>query len=175
MEDGDSIRHFDFNSSPDCYRNNQLHRPWTILLLLTMSKMQEVRYIVVHCTATPLSQRVSVEDLDSWHKAKGWSGIGYHWYIDRDGHIFPGRSENEVGAHVIGYNNHSIGVCYEGGINAQGEEDDTRTLAQKAALLFVLKDLKQSYPNAIILGHRDFPHVHKSCPCFDARKEYAVL
>lgn len=172
MEDGDSVHHLDTDSSTDCDGNNLMLWSWTIQLLLTMSRMKEVRYIVVHCTATPLSQRVSVSKLDSWHKAKGWDGIGYHWYIDRDGHIFPGRSETQAGAHVLGFNNHSIGVCYEGGINEKGQDDDTRTEKQKIALLFVLKDLKKSYPNAIILGHRDFPNVHKSCPCFDAMEEY---
>ena len=175
MEDVDSVRHLDTDSSTDCDGNNLMLWSWTIQLLLTVSKMKEVRYIVVHCTGTPLSQRVSVEDLDSWHKAKGWNGIGYHWYIDRDGHIFPGRPETQAGAHVVGFNNHSIGVCYEGGINEKGQDDDTRTEKQKIALLFVLKDLKKSYPNAIILGHRDFPNVHKSCPCFDAKKEYDNL
>ena len=96
-----------------------------------MSLLKEVKYLVVHCTATRLSQRVSVEDIDRWHKAQGWSGIGYHWYVDRDGHIFPGRSERV--------------------------------------------DLKQSYPNAIVLGHRDFPGVHKDCPCFDAKTEYSYI
>jgi N-acetyl-anhydromuramyl-L-alanine amidase AmpD len=138
-----------------------------------MSKLKEVKYLVVHCTATKLSQRVSVEDIDRWHKAQGWSGIGYHWYVDRDGHIFPGRSEHQTGAHVKGYNHCSIGICYEGGINEQGQPADTRTPAQKAALLFIIKDLKQSYPNAIIFGHSDFPNVHKSCPCFDASAEYS--
>ena len=141
-----------------------------------MSKpMQEVRFLVVHCTATKLSQRVSVEDIDRWHKAQGWDEIGYHWYIDRDGHIFVGRSENLAGAHVLGYNHCSIGVCYEGGLNEQGQPADTRTPAQKAVLLFVLRELKKSYPNAIICGHRDFPNVKKACPCFDARKEYGHL
>ena len=141
-----------------------------------MSKpMQEVRYLVVHCTATQLSQRVSVEDIDRWHKAQGWDEIGYHWYIDRDGHIFPGRSESVQGAHVLGYNDCSIGICYEGGINEQGQPADTRTAAQKAALLFVLKKLKQSYPQAIICGHRDFPNVKKACPCFEAKAEYEAI
>ena len=141
-----------------------------------MSKpMQEVRYLVVHCTATQLSQRVSVEDIDRWHKAQGWDEIGYHWYIDRDGHIFVGRSENLAGAHVLGYNDCSIGVCYEGGLDEHGQPADTRTPAQKAVLLFVLRELKKSYPNAIICGHRDFPNVKKACPCFDARKEYGHL
>lgn len=140
-----------------------------------MSLLKEVKYLVVHCTATRLSQRVSVEDIDRWHKAQGWSGIGYHWYVDRDGHIFPGRSEREAGAHVIGYNHCSIGICYEGGLDEQGNSADTRTPAQKAALLFIIKDLKQSYPNAVILGHRDFPGVHKDCPCFDAKTEYSYI
>lgn len=140
-----------------------------------MSLLKEVKYLVVHCTATRLSQRVSVEDIDRWHKAQGWSGIGYHWYVDRDGHIFPGRSEREAGAHVIGYNHCSIGICYEGGLDEQGNSADTRTPAQKAALLFIIKDLKQSYPNAIVLGHRDFPGVHKDCPCFDAKTEYSYI
>ena len=140
-----------------------------------MSQLKEVKYLVVHCTATPLSQRVSVEDIDRWHKAQGWSGIGYHWYVNRDGHIFPGRSEREAGAHVIGYNHCSIGICYEGGLDEQGYSADTRTPSQKAALLFIIKDLKQSYPNAIVLGHRDFPGVHKDCPCFDAKTEYSYI
>ena len=140
-----------------------------------MSKLKEVKYLVVHCTATQLSQRVSVENLDNWHKAQGWNGIGYHWYIDRDGRIFPGRSESVQGAHVLDYNDCSIGICYEGGIDPQGQPADTRTAAQKAALLFVLRELKKSYPQAIICGHRDFPNVHKSCPCFDARKEYTAI
>ena len=140
-----------------------------------MSLLKEVKYLVVHCTATRLSQRVSVEDIDRWHKAQGWSGIGYHWYVDRDGHIFPGRSEREAGAHVKGYNHCSIGICYEGGLDEQGNSADTRTPAQKAALLFIIKDLKQSYPNAIVLGHRDFPGVHKDCPCFDAKTEYSYI
>ena len=140
-----------------------------------MSLLKEVKYLVVHCTATRLSQRVSVEDIDRWHKAQGWSGIGYHWYVDRDGHIFPGRSEREAGAHVKGYNHCSIGICYEGGLDEQGNSADTRTPAQKAALLFIIKDLKQSYPNAVILGHRDFPGVHKDCPCFDAKTEYSYI
>lgn len=140
-----------------------------------MSLLKVVKYLVVHCTATRLSQRVSVEDIDRWHKAQGWSGIGYHWYVDRDGHIFPGRSEREAGAHVIGYNHCSIGICYEGGLDEQGNSADTRTPAQKAALLFIIKDLKQSYPNAVVLGHRDFPGVHKDCPCFDAKTEYSYI
>ena len=80
-----------------------------------------------------------------------------------------------AGAHVKHYNSHAIGVCYEGGIDEQGHYADTRTPAQKAALLFLLKDLKDSYPKAVIQGHRDFPNIRKLCPCFDAKAEYANL
>ncbi len=138
-----------------------------------MNKLRDVQYIVLHCSATPLRQRVTVEDIDRWHKAQGWSGIGYHWYIDQDGRTWPGRSELYAGAHVKGHNHHAIGICYEGGIDPQGHPADTRTPAQKAALLSKLKELKARYPHAVILGHRDFPHVHKACPCFNAKAEYS--
>lgn len=137
--------------------------------------MKEVLYIVLHCTCTRLSQHVTVDDIDRWHKARGWEKIGYHWYVDRDGNIFPGREEYYAGAHVRHYNQHAIGVCYEGGVDEKGRYADTRTPAQKAKLYFLLKDLKESYPNAKIVGHRDFPNVHKECPCLDAQTEYADL
>ena len=140
-----------------------------------MKPMKEVLYLVVHCTSTRLSQRVTVDDIDRWHKARNFAMIGYHWYLDRDGNIFPGRPEQYAGAHVKHYNEHSIGICYEGGIDDKGHYADTRTPEQKAALWFLLKDLKEAYPQAKIVGHRDFPNVHKLCPLFDCQKEYATL
>lgn len=140
-----------------------------------MRLLKEVKYLVVHCSATKLSQHVSAGDIDRWHRAQGWPMIGYHWYINRNGLISEGRKEVYAGAHVKGYNHCSIGICYEGGLNEQGSPADTRTAAQRAALLYLLKELKQRYPQAKILGHRDFPGVHKDCPCFDAKKEYAAL
>lgn len=137
--------------------------------------MKEVLYIVLHCTCTGPSQHVTVDDIDRWHKARGWEKIGYHWYVDRDGNIIQGREEYYAGAHVRHYNQHAIGVCYEGGLDEKGRYADTRTPAQKAKLYFLLKDLKESYPNAKIVGHRDFPNVHKECPCLDAQTEYADL
>ena len=137
--------------------------------------MKEVLYIVLHCTCTRPSQHVTRDDIDSWHKARGWEKIGYHWYVDRDGNIFPGREEYYAGAHVRHYNQHAIGVCYEGGVDEKGRYADTRTPAQKAKLYFLLKDLKESYPKAKIVGHRDFPNIHKECPCLDVQTEYADL
>ena len=73
------------------------------------------------------------------------------------------------------YNQHSIGVCYEGGLTPEGIPADTRTREQKAALVALLRSLKTDYPDAVILGHRDLPNVRKSCPCFDAKSEYSSL
>ena len=137
--------------------------------------MKDVLYIVIHCTATILSQRVTIDDIDRWHKARGFAQCGYHWFIDREGTIKEGRSEKLAGAHVRHYNQHSIGICYEGGLDEKGRPKDTRTPEQKAALWFLLEDLKKDYPNAKIVGHRDFPNVAKQCPCFDVQTEYSDL
>ena len=137
--------------------------------------MKDVLYIVIHCTATRLSQRVTIDDIDRWHKARGFAQCGYHWYIDREGTIKEGRPEKLAGAHVRHYNQHAIGICYEGGLDEKGRPKDTRTPEQKAALWFLLEDLKKDYPKAKIVGHRDFPHVAKQCPCFDVQTEYSDL
>lgn len=130
-----------------------------------------VTEIIVHCTATKQGQPATVADVDRWHKAKGWAGIGYHYLVYLDGTIHQGRSENKIGAHCVGHNSHSIGVCYVGGLANDGKTaKDTRTEAQKAGLLKILKELKARYPNAKIYGHRDF--AAKACPCFDAKAEY---
>ena len=141
----------------------------------TMKPMKEVLYIVLHCSATRLSQHVTVKDIDRWHKARNFAMIGYHWYVDCEGNIHHGRPECYAGAHVKHYNEHAIGVCYEGGLDEKGRPADTRTSEQRAALWFLLKELKGTYPQAKIVGHRDFPNVRKECPCFDAKTEYASL
>ena len=79
------------------------------------------------------------------------------------------------GAHVRHYNQHAIGICYEGGLDEEGGYADTRTEAQKTAILFLLKDLKRDYPHAKVVGHRDFPGVIKKCPCLEVSKVYGFL
>lgn len=142
---------------------------------MSMSLMKEVKWIVVHCSYTKVNQTVTVADIDRYHQAKGWDCCGYHWVVYQDGSIHSGRSEKYAGAHVRGYNSHAIGVCYIGGMDIHGHDADTRTPEQKAALWHLLKELKRAYPHAQIVGHRDFPHVTKLCPLFDARQEYASL
>lgn len=143
--------------------------------------MRNINLIVIHCAATPEGKDFTVKDIDRWHKQRGWKGIGYHWVVYRDGSVHAGRPEQEIGAHALGFNANSIGVCYIGGCEAtQGiagkyRGKDTRTPQQKAALIELVKQLKKKYPNARVLGHSDLPNVRKSCPCFDAQSEYKDL
>ena len=133
--------------------------------------MRKIDKIIVHCTATPEGKDYHVSDVDKWHKQRGWKGIGYHYLIALDGTIEKGRPENEIGAHCTNHNRTSIGICYVGGLDKDGKTPkDTRTEAQKKALLELIVALLIKYPRARIYGHRDF--ANKACPSFDARKEY---
>lgn len=149
--------------------------------------MREIKYIVLHCSATKEGQKVTVEQIDKWHRARGFRKIGYHFLILLDGEIRKGREITETGAHVAGSNANSIGICYVGGLDANGKPKDTRTEQQKAALYYLLQQLREQFPKAQILGHRDFsPDLNgngiiepwewmKACPCFDAKAEYKSL
>ena len=134
----------------------------------------KITEIIVHCSATPEGKDFTVIDIATWHKQRGFRTIGYHYVIYRDGSVHLGRPEGEIGAHCVGHNAVSIGVCYIGGLAADGKTPkDTRTKKQREALLGLLRHLRKKYPNAKIYGHRDF--AAKACPSFDARKEYASL
>ena len=133
-----------------------------------------ITLIIIHCSAVMPHQQSSALQIDLWHRQMGWSGIGYHYVIRRDGSVEVGRGESQVGAHCKGHNEHSIGICYEGGLDARGQPSDTRTPAQKEKLLILLKELKKRYPHALITGHNTF-NPAKACPCFDAAHEYLWL
>ncbi len=135
--------------------------------------MRQINLIVIHCAATKEGAYFNTEDIDRWHRARGFAQIGYHYVIGLKGEVWRGRDEREIGAHVLGYNRNSIGVCYIGGLDKYGKPKDTRTPAQKRALLTLLRELKKRYPNAVIKGHRDF--ANKTCPCFNAAQEYKNL
>ena len=136
--------------------------------------MRTINEIIIHCSDTREGQDFTVKDITSWHKDRGFKTIGYHYVIYRDGSIHGGRSVDLVGAHCTGHNSYSIGICYIGGMDRDNKQPkDTRTLAQKAALLSLLTDLKMLYPEARIYGHRDF--AAKACPSFDAKQEYRNL
>ena len=135
--------------------------------------MRRIDEIIVHCTATPQGMAVSVSDIDRWHRQRGFASIGYHFVVYLDGTVHAGRPLDQAGAHCIGHNAYSIGVCYVGGLDLQGRPMDTRTTEQKIALRALMVALKTQYPNAKVYEHRHF--ANKACPCFDAEKEYGEL
>lgn len=126
-------------------------------------------YIVVHCSATQNKSNVDRSVIAQWHRAQGWMDIGYHYVIKTDGDVEIGRDRDAVGSHVKGHNETSIGICLVGGINKQGQSENNFTKAQFESLRGLLAELKLDYPDATICGHRDFPGVHKDCPCFDVK------
>jgi N-acetylmuramoyl-L-alanine amidase len=142
---------------------------------------RRINSIIVHCSATPEGRDYTVEQIKKDHKEQGWSDIGYHYVIYRDGSIHEGRNVDIIGAHCEGYNSNSIGVCYIGGLENKPNVEykklkakDTRTEAQKRALIELLSKLKKYYPEAKIYGHHDF-NKGKDCPSFDAKNEYKNL
>lgn len=125
----------------------------------------------MHCTAT--SQNTSISSIQNyWKNQLGWRMPGYHFIIKPDGEVVSLLPIEQVSNGVKGFNHESINISYVGGIDEKVIPKDNRTLAQKASLLKLLKELRQKFPKAIIQGHRDFPNVKKACPSFDAKKEY---
>jgi N-acetylmuramoyl-L-alanine amidase len=131
---------------------------------------KSTNWIAIHCSATRPSQDVGVADIRKWHKAQGWSDIGYHFVIRRNGKIEKGRVVDAVGAHVAGFNASSVGICMVGGVSQKDftKAENNFTKEQFAALRSLLTWVSARYPKAKVRGHRDFPKVNKACPSFDA-------
>lgn len=127
--------------------------------------MRRISEIIIHCSATKAGQNFKAANIDIWHREAGFAKIGYHFVIDIDGQIELGRSIAEVGAHTSGHNNYSIGVCYIGGLDKNGNPCDTRTEAQNESFKILLTTLHRMFPLATLHGHKDF--AKKACPCFD--------
>lgn len=148
-------------------------------------KLKDVRYIVIHCSATPPDMDIGLAEIDRWHRAKGYFKVGYHLIIRRDGTVEAGRSIDEPGAHAAElYNSVSIGICLVGGVarapDADGKTDadgprwdlvpeNNFTPAQFVALKALVGGLKHRHTKAEVLGHRDLPGVKKACPSFSVR------
>ena len=126
--------------------------------------MRKIEKIILHCTATPEGREVTVADVTAWHKERGFRTIGYHYLVYLDGTVVRGRREEEIGAHCLGQNAGSIGVCYVGGLDSRGRPKDTRTAAQRVALRNLVEGLQRRYPHATLHGHNEF--AAKACPCF---------
>ena len=134
--------------------------------------MREIDKLIFHCSATIEGQNISAATIKRWHvKDRGWSDIGYHYIIGLDGKIEAGRPVNKQGAHCKSFNKSSIGICYIGGLSKNKRAKDTRTEAQKNALIKLIKTLKNIYPSATLHGHNEFSK--KTCPCFKVSSEYA--
>ena len=136
--------------------------------------MREIKFLAVHCTATP--QTATVSSIQSyWRNVLKWKMPGYHFIIKPNGEVVQLLDIEKVSNGVKGFNSVSINISYIGGVDAQNKPIDNRTEAQKKALLDLLKKLKKQFPKAIIQGHRDFPGVKKACPSFNAKEEYKNL
>lgn len=137
--------------------------------------MRKIKRIFVHCTAG--SQNQTIDDLKEEFRRKGWQHPGYHYVIDINGGVHQLLAIEEISNGVQGYNSTAINIAYIGGIDSHGKPVDNRTPAQKDAMVLLLHKLKQRFPGAQIMGHRDIwgsdsRKWKKWCPCFNAIEEY---
>jgi N-acetyl-anhydromuramyl-L-alanine amidase AmpD len=134
---------------------------------MTTHPLGPVRFLTIHCAATPEGRDVKAATIDQWDVAK-FGQVSYHWIVELDGTTVRGLADDVRGAHVGGKNSGNIGICYVGGMDRQLKAaKDTRTPAQRAALLQLARSYRQRFPQIIIRGHRDWPGVKKDCPSFD--------
>ena len=149
--------------------------------------MRPIKQIVVHCSATPITMDIGVDEIRHLHTApknelipwgkqklygKHWSDVGYHAIIRRNGAVEDGRPIEKVGAHVRGHNAYSFAICLVGGVDENGNPDFNYTRHQMETLSRLLDVLENEFPDAERMGHRDFPGVHKACPCFNVKEFY---
>lgn len=132
-----------------------------------MPALGPVKYLTIHCAATPEGRHVTHEQITAWDKAK-FGQTSYHWVIELDGSMHRTLRDDQKGAHVGKANTGNIGICYIGGMDkAMKVPKDTRTEVQNKTLLTLIRTYKERYPGIIIRGHRDWPGVNKACPSFD--------
>ncbi len=132
--------------------------------------------LVWHCLDTPAGMNVDVEDVDRWHRERGFTCIGYAGIVQRDGTIQRGRDldndgdvSDEVGAHAAGFNRESIGWAYAGGKGPNGQPQYNPTAEQLAAMKFITQETESKFSGIDTCGHCDLPEVTKACPVFDVR------
>lgn len=127
--------------------------------------MREIKYIVIHATATPQTTKPT-SIIQFWREKLQWKSPGYHFLISADGSFQNLQSISKPANGVAGYNQQSIHVAYIGGITATNKAIDNRTPAQIHTMYKIIATLKEQFPAAKIQGHCDFPNVAKACPCF---------
>ena len=132
---------------------------------------ENVKYLIIHCTATSCDKDYTEQDLERDHEKRGFLTVGYHYFFRKDGTKKQYRPTSMVGAHCKPYNSCSIGICYEGGIMENGKPGNTMTQQQFDKIGALLVELQNQFPNAVVRGHRDMPLASKkACPCFDAKR-----
>lgn len=134
--------------------------------------MLPIKYLTIHCAATPEGRDVKAKEIEKWDIAK-FGQKSYHIIVELDGSIVQSLKDNQLGAHVGKHNTGNIGICYVGGMDKDMKRaKDTRTAAQKSALRTLVATYRDRYPGIIVRGHRDWPGVKKDCPSFDVQKEF---
>ena len=134
--------------------------------------MLPIKYLTIHCAATPEGRDVKAKEIEKWDIAK-FGQKSYHLIVELDGTIVRSLPDTKIGAYVGGKNTGNIGICYIGGMDKDMKRaKDTRTPEQKKSLKTLIATYKERYPGIIIRGHRDWPGVKKDCPSFDVQKEY---
>lgn len=129
--------------------------------------MRKIDKLFIHCSATPPSSDIGAVEIDEWHKKRGWSGIGYHWVIRRDGTVESGRPESRMGAHAKGHNPGSIAVCMVGGVDEDAKAASNFTAAQWESLAKLHHGISLRYPGIETHGHNEVSS--KACPSFDVQ------
>lgn len=144
--------------------------------------MRHLDKIIIHCSATAEGKDFRAKDIEQWHKQQGFgfttppgiknpsnfSHIGYHYVIDLDGFVEYGRPMELQGAHCKGQNSSSVGICYIGGLDSEGNPKNTMTPEQEKSLVALIYELLAAHPNLSVHGHNEF--AAKACPCFDVQR-----
>ena len=129
---------------------------------------RKIKFIVLHCTATQPEATVKAIQ-NCWRETLKWNNPGYHFIIERDGEVIQLQHIDKIANGVAGNNEHAIHISYIGGIDRKGKPIDNRTTPQKDSMFDKVVELSERYPDAKVVGHRDFPGVRKACPSFDVR------
>ncbi len=135
--------------------------------------MRPIHTLIWHCSATREGQNITVAEITRWHRALGWSDIGYHKVVYLDGSVHPGRPLYKAGAHVKGHNTGSLGYCYIGGVASDGKTPkDTRTPAQIITMERLTRDAILDYGITRVAGHNEFSA--KACPSFYVPTDFSI-
>jgi N-acetylmuramoyl-L-alanine amidase len=127
-----------------------------------------ITHLTIHCAATPEGRDVPPATIEAWDRAK-FGQVSYHWIVDIHGNKHRSLGDDVLGCHTHLHNHGNIGVCYVGGCDLHMNAKDTRTDAQKATLLEIVREYQAAHRDIVVQGHRDWPDVHKDCPSFDVR------